>query len=409
MAVLKTIAEYRDQVSAILSGLNLNSVSDFNGTIERAARTLVQRADIPEASGIQNMTLYSGVFDYECDPVIFGTAINDIRPQGITRPAWETTTKTTQQQFDRLKGYGTRNISSTFQYTNGVPTILIKAPLPNQNLTIDGMEEIGNFAIGGTGSSLAVDYSVYYNSPSSLRYSMTTGSATLTETLNSTIDLSSYEGVGVAFLANFIPANATNLSSISLKLGSSASDYASVTASSPFVGAFVDNMWQLVAFDFASATTTGSPDWSAIDYVQITDTATGSITNIRVGDLFISLPVPHQLLYQSAAIFLPSGSTVPLTTITANTDTIILNNPAYNLFLYEGALAVLENTSGGMGDSMYSRIQTKLGIDGSGKIVGGLYADFLGDNPSQELRTTSSWYDTNNGGSSNYGNIGYVY
>lgn len=99
MATLKTVSQYKDQVAAILSGMNLNSVTDLNGTLERAARTLVQKADIPEASGIQNITLYSGVFDYECDTNIFGTAIVDIRPQGVSRPAWETTTKTTQQQL----------------------------------------------------------------------------------------------------------------------------------------------------------------------------------------------------------------------------------------------------------------------------------------------------------------------
>lgn len=408
MAVLKTVSEFRDQVSAILSGLNLNSVADLNGTIERAARTLVQKADIPEASGTQNVTLYSGVFDYECDPNIFGTAITDIRPQGISRPAWETTTKTTQQQFDRLKGYATRNISSTFEYVNGVPIIRIKAPLPNQNATIDPMTSVGNWVASGTASGLTVDNTVYYQSPGSLRFSLTTGSGILTETLQSPEDLSSNEGVGVAFLALYVPSNASNITSIQLKLGSDSSNYSSVTVTEPFIGDFTDNLWQLVAFDFAGATNTGTPDWSAIDYVQVTMVVAGNIVNVRLGDLFISLPNPSQILYQSAAIFLPVGSTTAITTITSNTDTIILNNPAYNLFLYEGALAILENTSGGMGDPMYERITRKLNGDGTDQNLG-LYALFRGDNPSQELRTTSSWYDTNNGGSSNYGNIGYVY
>lgn len=407
MSVLKTVSEYRDQVSAILSGLNLNSVTDLNGTIERAARTLVQKADIPEASGTQNVVLYSGVYDYECNPNIFGTAIVDIRPQGISRPAWETTTKTTQQQFDRLKGYATRNISSTFEYLNGVPIIRIKAPLPNQNATIDAMTSIGNWVASGTATGLTVDNTVYYQSPASLRFSLATGSGILTETIQSPIDLSYNEGVGVAFLALYVPSNASNITSISLKLGSDSSNYSSVTVTEPFIGDFTDNFWQLVAFDFSGATNTGTPNWSAIDYVQITMVVAGNIVNVRLGDLFISLPNPSQILYQSAAIFLPASSTTAITTITSNTDTIILNNPAYNIFLYEGALAILENTSGGMGDPMYERLTRKLNGDGTDKNLG-LYALFRGDNPSEELRTTNSWYDTNNGGSSNYGNIGYV-
>lgn len=404
---LQTVSAYKDSISGILSGLNLNSVSDLNGTIERAAKVLVQRADIPEASGIQNIVLYSGVFDYACDTTIYGTAINDIRPQGISRPSWDTTTKTTGQQFDRLKNYGTNNTVATFQYLLGVPTIRIKAPFPNQNNTIDPMTSVGNWVASGTASGLTQDTAVYYQSPASLRYTVTTGAGILTETLSSAIDLSSYEDVGVAFIANYIPSNASAYTSMTLKIGSDSGNYNYVTVTTPFIGTFTNNLWQLVAFDFSTASQVGTPDWSAIDYIQITDNVTGTITNIRKGDLFISQPTPSQILFQSAAIFLPTGTTTALTTITANTDTIILNDPAYNLFLYEGALAILENTSGGMGDAMYARLQSKLGIDSQGKIVGGLYADYLGDNPSQELRTTSTYYDTGNG--AGQGNIGLVY
>lgn len=408
MAVLKTVSEFEDQISAILSGMNLNSVADLYGTFERAARTVVQRADIPEASGIQNIVLYSGVFNYACNTTIFGTAITDIRPQGISRPSWDTTTKTTQQQFDRLKNYGARGNVAAFQYQNGVPIIRIKAPFPAQDNTLDPCTSVGNWVASGTASSLTQDTAVYYQSPASLRYSVTTGAGILTDSLSSSINLSSYEDVGVAFLASYIPANSANLTSITLKIGSSSTNYNSVTATTAFIGAFTDNEWQLVSFDFSTASQTGTPDWSAIDYVQITDNVTGTITNMRIGDLFISQPTPSQILFQSAAIFLPLSSTTALTTITANTDTIILNNPAYNLYLYEGALAILENTSGGSGDAMYDRLSRKLGIDGNGKIVGGLYADFLGDNPSQELRQTNSYYDTNSG-AGGYGNIGIVY
>lgn len=403
-----TVSAYKDSVSGILSGMNINSVSDLDGTIERAARVLVQRADIPEASGIQNITLYQGVFDYECDTTIFGTAITDIRPQGISRPSWDTATKTTQQQFDRLKAYRPQGTTSTFQYENGVPIIRIKSPFSNQGNTLDPCTQIANWVATGTASTPIVDTSVYYQSPSSLRYTVTTGAGILTDTLSSSIDLSSYEDVGVAFLANFIPTDSANLTSITLKIGSDSSNYNSVTATTPFIGTFTDNLWQLVAFDFATASQTGTPDWSAIDYIQITDNVTGTITNMRIGDLFISQPTPAQILFQSAAIFIPSGSTTALTTITSNTDTIILNDPAYNLFLYEGALAILENTSGGAGDAMYERISRKLNGDGTDKNIG-LYGMFRGDNPSEELRTTNSWYDVNNGGSAGYGNIGYVY
>jgi len=121
---LHTVSEYKDSVAAILSGIDLNNVSDLNGALERAASVMVQKADIPETSFIQNITLYSGVFDYACDPRIFGTAINDIRPQGISRNPSDYVLKVNQQDFDRTKNfYYPSGTMSTFQYQNGQPII----------------------------------------------------------------------------------------------------------------------------------------------------------------------------------------------------------------------------------------------------------------------------------------------
>lgn len=398
MAVLHTVSEYKDSISGKLSGLNTNSLSDFNATLESAVSTLIQRADIPEASGIQNIVLYSGVTNYECDDTIFGTAIKDVRPQGISRPPWDSTSKTYNQRFDLLKNYSTNSTLTAFEFQNGVPIIKINFPFQIQEVTLDPMTSIGNWAVGGTASNLVADTAVYYQQPASLRFSLTTGAGTLTETLSSTTNISTYEDVGVAFAPIFIPSGASNLTSIALRIGSDSSNYNSVTATTPFIGNFTNSLWQLVAFDFSTASQVGTPDWSNIDYFSFVITVSGSITNFRIGDLFISQPTPAQILFQSSAIFLPVGSTTPLTRITANTDTIILNPAAYNLYVYEGAMAVLENMSGGMGDPMYERLAKKLGIGSDGRVIGGLYTAYTGDNPSEEIRQTEPYYNPAQGG-----------
>ncbi len=398
---LHTVFQAKNSIAGILSGIDLNNVEDLNPTLERAAATLVQKADIPEASGIQNVTLYSGVFDYLCDERIFGTAINDIRPQGISRSPANLVTKVNQEDFDRTKNYfypsGTR---STFQFANGVPIIRIVAPFPDQQVILSQMNEIGNspnqWVAAGTASNLAQDATNFYQSPASLRFNLTTGTGTLTETLQSPLSMSNYEDVGVSFLAIQIPdgATSTDLTNIELKLGSDSGNYNNVTETEGFLGAWVSGEWLLVAFDFSAASQTGTPDWSAIDYIQVSLTVAGAFTNFRVGGLFMSLPSPAQILYQSAAIFLPSGSTQTTIAITDNTDTIILTDAAYNIYLFEGALAVLQNTGAGASDATSIKLNRLLdGNRDTGEI--GLYARFRGDNPSQEIRTTGSWYDTN--------------
>lgn len=399
MAVLKTVADLKDSVAGILSGLDLSNVDNLNGAFERAARTLIQKADIPEASGTQNIVLYSGVFDYACNTTIFGTAINDIRPQGISRPFDDFVYKRPSEQFDRTKGYLPNGTMTTFQYVNGVPIIRIKSTIPQQQVILDPMNATTGWVAAGSASGLTQDTAVYYSSPASLRFTLTGASTgTLTKTLTSSVNLSSYEDVGVAFLAIRIPdgSTATDITSISLKLGSDSSDYNSVTATQGFLGAWVAGNWLLVSFDFAGASETGTPNWAAIQYVQVSVTTLTTQVNFRVGYLFICQPSPAQIYYNSAAIFLPSGSQTPLTTITSTTDTIILNNPAYTIYEYECSLAILQQTGGGASDSSMEAINQILNgqrARNGAIITMGLYDLYRGDNASEQLRLSGNYYD----------------
>lgn len=397
---LRTVADLKNSVAGLLSGLDLSNVDDLNGCLERAASTLIQKADVPEASGIQNILLYSGVLDYACDQRIFGTAINDIRPQGISRNPGNLVTKTDQEEFDRNKGiYYPSGTTSTFQYQNGVPIIRILAPFPKSQVTIDPMNATTGWVAAGSASNLVQDTIDFYQSPASLRFLLTGSSTgTLTKTLTS-IDLSVYEDVGVAFLAIEIPtgATATNLTSIELRLGSSSSAYNNVTSTTGFLGAWTAGQWLLVALDFSTASETGAPNWSAITYVQVRLAHTGTFTNFRVGGLWMSFPTPAQILYQSAAIYVATGSTSPTTAITADTDTITLTDPAYNIYQFESAQAVLQNTGAGASDATSIKINQILhGVRARNGVMieAGLYDLYRGDNPSQEIRTTGVWYDS---------------
>ncbi len=398
---LHTVANLKDGVAAMLSGVDLNNVDNLNGALERAARTLVQKADVPEACGTQNITLYAGVTDYLCDTRIFGTAINDIRPQGVSRNANDFAYKQPGEQFDRTKNYNYNGTHTTFEFVNGVPIIRISSVLPTAQIVLDTMTQVGNWVAAGTASGLTVDTTAYYQSPASLRFTQATGTGTLTETLDNSLDLSTYQTVGVAFLAIRIPdgATASNLTSISLKLGSDNSNYSSVTETEGFLGAWVAGEWLLVAFDYSAATDTGTPDWSAIDYIQVSLITTSNMVNFRVGGLWISLPTPAQILYQSAAIF-KSGVLPTASTIVNNNDVIILNDPAYNLYEYESALAVLQQTGATAASPIMETLRRVL--DGNGSTDVGLYARFRGDNPSQELRMVGSYYDNSSGYSSNW-------
>lgn len=396
-------------MAAILSGIDLSNIDNLNGAIERAARVLVQKADVPEASGIQNIVLYQGVYNYACDPRIFGTSVNDLRPQGISRPTNDFVYKRPGEMFDRTKGFLPNGTMITFEYSNGNPIIRIVSKIPQQQVILDQMNSTTGWTAAGSASMLMQDSAVYYQAPASLRFTLTGASTgTLTKTLQNAINLSSYQNVGVAFLAVRLPdANMSiDLTSISLKLGSNSTNYSSVNETEGFLGSWTVGEWLLVAFDFAASSNTGTPLWNIIQYIQLSLTTGATMINFRVGQLFICQPSPAQILFQSAAIFKTSSTTNANTTITDNNDLIILNDAAYTIFEYEGAISILQQTGGATGDSTIAQLEGILNgaRARNGTVINaGLYDLYRGDNPSQELRMVGNYYDDGGGYGDNGG------
>lgn len=384
-----TIGQLKDGVAGLVSGTNVDRVTGLYKVFERAARKLVQKADIIEATDKEAITLYGGVYDYLSPTKIFGGAIIDVRPQGVSRWFTEKATKVPVELFDRTKGLLQDGSMVAFEYKDGVPIMRIVTPRAFQTVSLDMMNSTTDWSEGGSIAAIIRDTSVFYESPASLRFTLTGSSVgTLTKSINS-LDIDEYEDVAVAFLALRLPdgATATNLSSIELRVGSSDSAYDSVTATEDFLGAWTVGEFVLVAFDMSTSTSTGTPDWTAIDYVQIRFTHTATFTNVRVGGLWLAIPAPHEIIYQTSAIFLDAGTRA--LTITDDDTEIVLNDAAYNIYEHECALGValqqgLEKKANVLRAILYGK---------EGTNDEGLYAEYRGDNPSQEIRSSGTYYD----------------
>lgn len=391
-----TVEDLQNNVGAILTGLDLNEVNDLFGCFARAASTLIQQADVPEASARTSFFLYDRVTDYPAGGTIFGNALVDIRPQGQNREPWDTVQKTFIERFDRYKCWKVPSgYLVTFEYYQGTPILRINSAKAQQALQLSSMSATTGFTAGGNASGLAVDTTVYWQQPGALRFNLAASGSegTLSYTLPTgqpNIDLTSYIGVGVAFVPVMLPA-AGAVTSIKLRVGSSAANYYEVTVTAPFIGAFIANTFQLVAFDLANATTHGSPvATQAGNYFEILVEYNGTaLPNVRMGGLWISLPTAQEMLYYSSAIF-QQGTSAPSATINTAADVIILGEPAYNLYVRECARAVALQQGGALGGGVISQLDLELEGDGRNKI--GLYQKFRGSNPSEELRVVGNWY-----------------
>jgi hypothetical protein len=388
----KTIANLRDSTSGMLQGLNLNNVTNLNVLFERTVRSLLVELDIPEAVIKSNFILYDGVIDYAAPSNIFASGMIDIRPQGVSRNFGDIVEKQPVEQFDREKAWITQGYKTTVEYDSGTGTLRIVSGIPSPRAILDSMTDDVGWTAAGSASGLVEDATVYWQAPASLRFNLTGASVgTLTKSVPSQ-DLTAYQGIGVAFLALYVPSTVANLTSITLRIGSDASNYYEVTVTTGFIEAFKANKWQLIAFDLAGATTTGSPTITAMDYVQVRVTHGASIANVHVGDLWIALPSPTTLIYETDAIFLNTTiSQAPSNTITNNDDQILLNNAAYAIYEKKCAIEIAMQQGGRFGSGLIADIRVELYGDG-GRMLG-LIPTYRGDNPSAELRTVGNYYE----------------
>lgn len=383
---LKIVGQFKDSLSGLLQGVNLLNVTNLNGAIERAARTVITQADLPEATGRQSITLYNGVYDYLAPSSIFGGYFIDLRPQGITRSNWNYAYKKPIQQFDRTKLITQGGTHVTFENNMGVPIMRVVETTSRVKSTIDSMTETTGWT-ATTATNLTRDLGIFYQSPASVRFNLPAlGSQGYIEKTISKLDMTDYEGVGVMFLAVYLPS-ATAITGIGVRIGNDSSNYFDVSNTAGMLGAWKANEWTIIALDLANATETGSVDVTNIDYARIYVNYDGTaLTNVRIGSFFLSMTSPHELIYGTAAIF--KVNNVLSNTITDDNDEIVLNDASYVLFEYECALTVAIQSGGTLASGLVQMFQDVLYNKEKG-----LYVRYRANNPSQQIREVGSWYD----------------
>ncbi len=101
---LRTVQQLKESVAGLLTGVNLNNITNLDTALSRAARYVAQKIDAPEATGREPITLYSGVYYYTAPEILFGTAVNQIRQQGNgSSPANQYSYKVPMDVFTRGK------------------------------------------------------------------------------------------------------------------------------------------------------------------------------------------------------------------------------------------------------------------------------------------------------------------
>ncbi len=192
--------------------------------------------------------------------------------------------------------------------------------------TTDGGGTWSLDATNGDGTNLTIDTNELTQGSGSFNFDLdvsqsANNKAILSNTTLNSRDLSDYEDLAVWLLDVYIPENLYS-TSFTLYWGSDTSNYWSATVTTDINGSAWADGWNTVKVNWSDATKTGTPDVTAIDYVQIDynfNASQADETDIRYDDLRLVRPEKLKFHYLSWYVGTNTGGT-DITVYGATTD-----------------------------------------------------------------------------------------
>ena len=336
-----SVLNLKTDLEGVLHGTTTNQIQNIDGVINRAARQLLLDVDPQETKRTQEFVnpIYNSVYDYPIADDVKGNKLIDIFPQ-VNRIPQDIWTQGYNQAFDVAK----QNIFSmanmfTMNFDTGLKSVRINAPFLNPPVIINQIESItsnGTWAVGGTASGLAVNNTNFAQGAGSLQFNTTVGIGYIENSTMNAIDLSDVVNQSSLFTWVYVPTG-SQLTSVTLRWGSSSSNYYTETVTLNQQGNAFVNGWNLCQFEWSSASTVGSPDDTSISYARISLVTTGTNTGILVNGLNSILGTVLNYEYYSKYLFRDATTGAFQETVTSDSNLINLDTESYNLLFNQVA------------------------------------------------------------------------
>jgi len=216
---------------------------------------------------------------------------------------------------------------------------------------VDNMNALGT----KTGGSAALnEHNYLFGSGGAIQAIFTDAGVTLSDTLSATIDISDYLK-GIVLLPTYIPT-ADKFSSIVVRLISSSGNYYQVTTTADSIADFLIDGWNLIRFNLANRTTTGSPVATAITSWEIIGTTTTGETETWIFDSFtVQKTNPFNFDYYSNKPFVSSLGVLWQSAIEYTTDSVNIDRDVRGILHYELCLLVVQSATFDKIDSQASK------------------------------------------------------
>lgn len=318
-------------LAALLSDSTEKTRNSTTGTLDNTKRTrainrvlqdLQDFADWDFTRRQKTFYFIDGVTEYSLQNYVDATCLDndgsteigdfknpyDLRPTTAGKSLGFKEAKDVRENIRRNRSLG------EYAIDNGVLVINYPRQTSLEVHNCDSLTANGTWAASGNATNLTIDEVNYHTSPGSLNFDTSAGtSLILTNSSLTSMNLETLQNTSHLTMQVWLPT-ITNFSSIRVRLGSSSGAYWEKTETAPAGSATLATGKNLFAFRWADATETGSPDWSAVDYIQIVITYSSGVTatDFRIDDIRIGQEVEMELDYYSLAMAQNTSGTYQL-------------------------------------------------------------------------------------------------
>lgn len=349
-----TIFNLRTDVARKLSTSIPSASLDFYGAIDEARRMIKKRINPPEMVRTVTLedSLYTDVQEYAVpeemsyDDVIeikklqtrYGTNVDTlVDPMSVVY----------RKRFNaRDKHYGELRNTMTINYNNGLKTASIHHPTGLKKCemmihNMDSLNENGIFTVSGNIGNLQVDTINRVEGNGSFSFevngSSTTGSI---ESMNmKPFDITSFLERGAIF-QKFFTSMPLEITSISLSLYSSPTDYYRYTVNGPHNNStgFL-NGWNQLKLDIKPYS--GNPNPANLTGIKLEITTTGNYAGeCRFDELIARSGDAYEIVFESRYCIIDPISGQWIQRATKGTDELVFEDDSYEIMVLETALAL---------------------------------------------------------------------
>lgn len=345
-----SVLNAKQDLTGIIHGTTLNSVTNLDQLFNRAARQVLQDLD-PQETIRSSLTgaVFSQVYDYSCPSDLKGTKVIDIYPQ-VNRTPEDVFLAKYNQNFDIAKNISLQEMF-TIRYNQSVKTLQMnftQAPAPTIIDQMTSITDNGTYSVSGGASTLTVDSQNFVVGGSSLEFNLSAGQSTgyIENSTLTAVNLTDELNQGTQFLWVYLPS-ASAVTAVDLRWGSSSANYYHLSTSVTQSNTAFQNGWNLLSFAWTSATTVGTPTVTAIDYVRVTFTYNSTLqTGVHVNGLTSQLGSLLNIEYYSEDLFRDAITGAFQATVTDDSNLINLGIDSYNIFLNQLAYLVAQQLQG---------------------------------------------------------------